>query len=269
MPNGFSTLEVASGESILTITLNRPEVLNAFNAEMGVELGAALRMAHRDDAIRCVVLTGRGQAFCSGQDVRALRAMTSDRAQEDTPDLRAYLRESINPVVVRLRTMEKPVIAAVNGMAAGAGASFALAADLRICARSAAFRMAFVHLGLIPDAAATLTLVQHVGYTKAAEMCFLGENLSAEEALRVGLVNRVVDDDRLPAVTKETAARLAALPTKAIGLTKRALSRAWTASLDTQLEYEALLQGTAGRTADHREGVEAFLQKRPPRFSGR
>ncbi len=285
MAGSFSTIQVGSADGVLTVTLNRPDCLNAFNADMSVELGAALRMAHRDEAVRCVVLTGGGRAFCSGQDLREIHTAGQDAAGAHSiaarsapgadprapvvPDLGAYLREKLNPLVLRLRTMEKPVVAAVNGVAAGAGVSLALAADLLLCARSASFKLAFVHVGLIPDAAATLTLVQHVGYAKAAELCFLGEELRAEDALRVGLVNRVVDDAELPRATHEIAARLAALPTAAIGLTKRALSRAWTATLDEQLEYEALLQTTAGRSADHREGVAAFLEKRPPRFAGR
>jgi len=179
------------------------------------------------------------------------------------------LRQKYNPVVARIRTLEKPVVASVNGPAAGAGASLALACDLRLCARGAYFMMAFVHVGLIPDVGATLTLLQHVGYARAAEMCFLGERLSAEEALECGLVNRVVDDEVLPATTQEIVTKLAALPTRAIGLTKRALYRAWTATLDDQLEYEAFLQHTAGKTADHREGVAAFFEKRQPKFEGK
>jgi 2-(1,2-epoxy-1,2-dihydrophenyl)acetyl-CoA isomerase len=266
MGKTLSTVQVSSADGILTVTLNRPDVLNAFCADMGVELGAAFRLAQRDDAVRCVVLTGAGRAFCAGQDLRELRAMESGAA-EDT-DLGAYLRDKINPLVLRMRTMEKPVIAAVNGVAAGAGASFALAADLCVCARSASFKLAFVHVGLVPDAAATLTLVQRAGYARAAELTLLGEAVSAEQAVQMGLVNRVVADEALPAVARELAARVAGLPMQALGLTKRALNHAWNATLDAQLEYEAYLQATAGRTADHREGVAAFLEKRPPHFTG-
>ncbi len=266
MASSFSTIQVHAADGILTIKLNRPDRLNAFTAEMGVELGAALRLAQRDDAIRCIVLTGNGRGFCAGQD---LRELWPDGTEAEPLDLGAHLRENINPLVLRLRTMEKPVIASVNGVAAGAGVSFALAADLRICARSATFNMAFVQIGLVPDAAGTLTLVQQVGYTRAFELCLLGEPLSAEKAQEIGLVNRVVDDQALPESTRELALRLAALPPRGLGLTKRALNHAWTATLDEQLAYEALVQSTAGRTADHREGVQAFFEKRTPIFTGK
>lgn len=264
----FSTIQVASKGGVLTITFNRPDSLNALNEQMSIELVAALRSAQRDENVRCVVLTGAGPAFCSGQDLRVAQEHFAQSGGEAGLDFGALLRQKYNPVATRIRALEKPVVASVNGGAAGAGASFALACDLRICARSAYFLMAFVQVGLIPDVGATLTLLQHVGYARAAEMCLLGEKLSAEGALACGLVNRVVDDDRLAATTGEVAARLASLPTRAIGLTKRALYRAWTATLDDQLEYEAFLQHTAGRTADHREGVQAFVEKRQPKFAG-
>ena len=264
----FSAIHTAAEHGVLTITLNRPAARNALNEQLSMELGTALRVAQRDGNVRCVVLTGAGSAFCAGQDLKEIDPARA-QAGERTPDFDTLLRQRYNPLVVRLRTMEKPVLAAVNGVAAGAGASLALAADLSICARSASLVMAFVHVGLVPDSAATLTLVQQVGYARAAEMCLLGEPLSAEEAHRWGLVNRVVEDDELPAAAREMGAKLAALPAKALGLTKRALNHAWTASLDEQLEYEAFLQMTAGETADHEEGVRAFLDKRKPRFGGR
>lgn len=266
MAGSFATIQTAAHEGVFTITLNRPEVLNAFNVDMSVELGAALRLAQREDSIRCLILTGAGRAFCAGQDLRALRASAGEQSIADNFGL--YLRETLNPIVLRLRTMEKPVVAAVNGVAAGAGVSLALACDLCICAASASFNLAFVQVGLIPDGAATLTLVQRLGYARAAELCLLAEPVSAQQALQMGLVNRVVDDHALPKTAFELASRLATLPARAIALTKRALSHAWTATLDEQLEYEAHLQTTAGRTADHREGVAAFLEKRPPHFTG-
>ncbi|MBP9027555.1 MAG: enoyl-CoA hydratase/isomerase family protein, partial [Phycisphaerae bacterium] len=181
----FSTVQAAAERGVMTITLSRPDALNAMNEASCAELGAALRMAQRDEEVRCIVLTGAGCGFCTGQDLKELRAM---RQSGDGVDFAAILRQRYNPLIVRLRTMEKPVLAAVNGPAVGAGFSLALAADLRIAARSASFRMAFVNLGLVPDCAATLTLVQHVGYARAAELCLLGEDLSAEDALRWGLV---------------------------------------------------------------------------------
>ena len=267
MSGAFDTILVSAQQGVMTITLNRPDALNAYNERMSVELAAALKSAERDAQVRCVTLTGAGRAFCSGQDLREIRAYYKPDAC--TLDFGAHLRQKYNPVVARLRSLEKPTLAAINGVAAGAGASFAFACDLRICASSASFMMAFTHVGLIPDSAATLTLLQHVGYARAAEMCFLGDRMPAEEALRRGLVNCVVEDAALADATRELAGRLAAAPTRAIGLTKRALTRAWNATLDEQLEYEAFLQHTAGQTADHREGVLAFLEKRKPAFEGR
>jgi 2-(1,2-epoxy-1,2-dihydrophenyl)acetyl-CoA isomerase len=298
MADAFTTIQTNTADGVLTITLNRPERYNAFNDAMSIELGAALRAAQRDEAVRCLVLTGAGKAFCSGQDLQEVQqfyepsagaagqspaAAAAHTGPAGTPakqagggtgearglDFGARLRQKYNPIITRLRTIEKPVVAAVNGVAAGAGASFAFACDLRICARSARFVMSFVNVGLAPDSGATLTLLQHVGYARAAELCFLGERLSAEEALRWNLVNRVVDDEQLAADAQELAARLAALPTRAIGLTKRALNHAWAAELEDQLEWEAFLQQAAGQTADHREGVAAFLEKRKPKFLGR
>lgn len=266
MTSAFTTIQVASADGVLTITLHRPDSLNAFNEAMSVELAAALKTAEREKAVRAVVLTGAGRAFCSGQDLQEIKDRYADPSR--TLDFAAHLRQKFNPLVTRIRTLEKPVIAAVNGGAAGAGASFALACDLRVCARSAYFMMAFVHVGLVPDSAATLTLVQSCGLARASELCMLGEKLSAEEAMKWGLVNRVVDDEACQTSAAEMARKLAAMPTRAIGLTKRALQRAWTATLDDQLEYEAFLQQTAGNTADHREGVTAFIEKRKPRFAG-
>lgn len=253
---------------VMTITFNRPESYNAFNAAMSRELAEALKQASRDAKVRCVVLTGAGRAFCSGQDLKDIGGKYESIPPGGDLDFGTHLRTFYNPVISRVRTLEKPVIAAVNGVAAGAGASFAFAADFRIAAANAAFIMAFVHVGLVPDSAATLTLVQHVGYARAVELCMLGEKLTAEDAAAVGLVNRVVDGAELTDATWELAARLAALPTRALGLTKRALQHAWTATLDEQLEYEAFLQHTAGNTADHREGVQAFIEKRKPAFRG-
>lgn len=267
--SSYATIQTSAHDGVLTITLNRPEALNAFNEQMSLELAAALRTAQRDDSVRCVVLTGAGRAFCSGQDLAEIRDRYRAESGASKLDFGAHLRNKYNPVVIRLRSMEKPIVAAVNGVAAGAGASFAFACDLRIAARGASFVMAFVHVGLVPDSGATQTLLQHVGYGRAAELCFLGEKLGAEEAHRAGLVNRVVDDAVLPDAAAELARKLASLPTRAIGLTKRSLNRAWAATFEDQLEYEAYMQATAGATHDHREGVLAFLEKRKPRFEGR
>lgn len=269
MTAAYATILTDLRDGVFTITLNRPEVFNAYNEAMSVELAAALKAAAREDAARCIVLTGAGKAFCSGQDLKEIEARYTDAQTAGPLDFGAHLRRKFNPIVSRLRALEKPVLASVNGAAAGAGASFALACDLRICASRAYFLMAFVHVGLVPDSGATIALVQHAGYAKAAEMCLLGEKLSAEQALACGLANRVVGDEELPAATHEWAARLAGLPPRALALTKRALNHAWTTSFEEQLEYEAFLQQTAGNTRDHREGVLAFVQKRKPRFEGR
>lgn len=268
MSAAFSTILTSVEGGVMTVTLNRPESYNAFNEQMSVELATALRMAERDAAVRCLVLTGAGKAFCSGQDLMEIREHYTGR--DAVPlDFGGHLRSRFNPLVSRLRGMEKPIVASVNGVAAGAGASFAFACDLRIAAKSASFMMAFVNVGLIPDSGATLALPGLVGAARAAEMCFLGDKVSADEALRAGLVNRVVEDDQLARETAALAARLAAMPTRAIGLTKRALNRAVASGLEDQLEYEAFLQQTAGQTEDHREGVLAFIEKRKPRFQGR
>jgi 2-(1,2-epoxy-1,2-dihydrophenyl)acetyl-CoA isomerase len=269
MSSAFETLLVATGDGVLTITLNRPESYNAFDARMCVELSTVLKAAARDEAVRCLVITGAGKAFGSGQDLQEIRGKYESVPPGGDLDFGSHLRTRYNPILARLRTLEKPVIASVNGVAAGAGASLAFACDLRIAAANAAFILSFVNVGLVPDCASTLTLVQHVGYARAAELCFLGDKLSAEEAQRWGLVNRVVAAEELAAATRDLALRLANLPTRAIGLTKRALNKAWTATLDEQLETEAFLQQTAGNTADHREGVMAFVEKRKARYVGK
>jgi 2-(1,2-epoxy-1,2-dihydrophenyl)acetyl-CoA isomerase len=269
MATTFTTIQVSADAGVLTITFDRPDSRNALNEQMSIELSAALRTAQRDDKIRCIVLTGGGGAFCSGQDVREVHRRHQENDGRGILDFGALLRQKYNQLITRIRTLEKPFVASVNGPAAGAGASIALACDLRICSRSAFFSMAFVTIGLIPDRGATLTLPQQIGYARAAVMSFLGERVSAEDALAVGLVNRVVDDGQLEATTRELAKRLASLPTRAIGLTKRALNRSWSASVEDQLEYEAFLQQTAGQTADHREGVAAFIEKRQPKFEGK
>jgi 2-(1,2-epoxy-1,2-dihydrophenyl)acetyl-CoA isomerase len=183
-------------------------------------------------------------------------------------ELGAHLRDHYNPVILKLRTMEKPVIASVNGVAAGAGASLALACDMRIAAESSSFIEAFIHVGLVPDSGSTFTLPRLVGFAKAMELAMTGCKIKSDEALRIGLVNRVVPDDELSSATAELAGKLATLPTRAIGLTKRAINAAWSADLAGQLDYEAMLQTTAGQTHDHREGVTAFLEKRSPKFTG-
>lgn len=261
----YATIQYEVREGVCTITLNRPEVYNAFNEAMTADLLAALKAADKDASIRALIITGAGKAFCSGQDLKDLKDNYVDGY---VPVLGERLRKGYNPVILKMRNMEKPVIAAVNGVAAGAGCSLALAADLRIMAEGATLIEVFVHVGLIPDCGSTYTLPRLVGMGKAFELCALGDKVSAKEALRLGLTNRVAADDALAGQAHELACRLAALPTKAIGLTKRLLNQAFDKTLEEQLEAEAFVQETAGNTADHFEGVRAFIEKRKPEFHG-
>jgi len=250
---------------VRTITLNRPDVLNALNDALLLSLTEAVREAGRDIAVRCLILTGAGRAFSSGQDLAYVR----DRyACGEAIDFGPHLRNLYHPLILGLRKMEKPVIGAINGVAAGAGCSLALACDLRIAAQSASFIEAFINVGLVPDSAATFMLPRLVGISRAMELAWTGRRVGADEALRIGLVNDVVPDEQLRASAWKLARKLAAMPGRAIGLTKRAINAGWNADLETQLEYEATLQAIAGTTHDHREGVAAFLEKRPPQFKG-
>ena len=251
--------EVEAG--IATITLDRPGSLNSLEASLKAELLAAFREAGRDPSVRVVILTGAGRAFCAGQDLK-------ERLAPDPAPLDVEVRERFNPLVMAIRLLDKPVIAAVNGVAAGAGASLAFACDLRIAAEEASFVLAFGRIGLVPDTGATWLLPRLVGLGRAAELFLLADPVSAAEAFRIGLVNRVVPGDELAAETRRVAASLAAGAPQALALTKRALRRALESGFEATLDYEASLQGIAGRTADHAEGLAAFTEKRQPRFSG-
>lgn len=265
MTSNQDTIIVTDNDTIRTITLNRPDVLNAFNTDMLKALIKAVRDADKDKSVRCLVITGNGRAFASGQDLSEV----AGRYKSDEPiELGHHLRDYYNPLITKIRTMEKPVIASINGVAAGAGCSFALAADIRIAAESSSFIQAFINVGLVPDSGSTFMLPRLIGLSRAMEMAMTGRKIKAEEALQIGLVNRVVPDDQLAEETGKLAAKLAALPPRGIGLTKRAINAAWNNDLTTQLDYEAMLQTTAGQTHDHREGVVAFLEKRKPDFKG-
>jgi len=246
---------------VLTITLNRPDVLNALNREVHQAIFAALERAKTDDSVRAVVITGAGRGFCVGQDLQEFAGGAGDVAQN--------LRDNYHRNVLAIRALEKPVIAAVNGAAAGAGLSLACACDLRIASDQATFVPAFVNIGLIPDSGGTFFVTRLVGQARAFEWLCSGRRLTAAEAQQWGVVSEVVEADALVGRAAEVARQLAALPTRAIGMTKRLLDRAVTATLDDQLEWEAQLQVAATQTEDFSEGVAAFLEKRPPDFHGR
>ncbi|MGH2349529.1 MAG: enoyl-CoA hydratase-related protein [bacterium] len=256
------TILLERREGVFTITLSRPDVLNAFNDQMSAEMQEALREAERDPAARCLVITGAGRGFCSGQDLR-------DRAGNTAFSFVDSLRRRYNPIIAKLRSIEKPVLAAVNGVAAGAGCSLALACDLRLASAKASFIEVFARVGLVPDSGSTFFLPRLVGLGRAFELCYLPDPVTAEDALRIGLVNWVVPQEEFALRVAQIAERLAQGPTKGYGLIKRALNHNLAVSLESALEYEAMLQEAAGRTADHREGVAAFLAKRDAKFTGR
>src|SRR4051794_28790707 len=249
----MAEVETTREGAVLTITLNRPDVLNAFNVDLHRALGAALKDARADD-VRAVVITGAGRGFCVGQDLTEFR--------EAPGNIGERLRGNYHPNILAIRALEKPVIAAVNGPAAGAGLSLACACDLRIASDEATFVPAFINIGLIPDSGGTFFITRLIGQSRALEWLGSGRPLSAEEALEWGLVSEVLEPTVLETRAAEVAGELAALPTRAIGMTKRLLDRAPTSTLDEQLEWEAQLQAAATQTDDFREGVDAFLEKR-------
>lgn len=253
-------------EAVATITINRADSYNAFSLATLEELKAAFKAVERDAQVRAVVLTGAGKAFSSGADLVELGANLDD------VDITGVLRSGLNTICAQIRGLEKPVIAALNGVAAGAGASLPLACDLRIASDKASFVFAaFVNIGLVPDAGGTYFLAQHIGVGRALELLWLADSqnrISAQTALEYGLINRVVPHDELMHEVNTLARKLAQMPTKALGWTKRAVYQATDKSMADALDYEARMQSATFKTHDFREGVVAFLEKRPPVFKG-
>ncbi len=263
MAHEFIRCEVADG--VATVTLDRPAVLNSFHRPMARELQAVLdELAKRAD-VRALVLTGAGRAFCAGQDLAEVVPPDGSPG----PEVSAVVAESYNPLVRRIAALEKPVVCAVNGVAAGAGANLALACDFVLAARNASFIQSFVNIGLVPDSGGTFLLPRLVGLARAKALTLLGERLTAEQALAWGLIHSVHEPESLLAESAALAAKLAQMPTLALGLTKRALHAALDADLEQQLELERALQGIASKSHDYAEGVKAFQEKRKPKFLGR
>ncbi|MGE5816801.1 MAG: enoyl-CoA hydratase-related protein [Deltaproteobacteria bacterium] len=257
----YETITYEKENGVATVTLNRPQALNAFVPQMNKEVLEALKDGERDGAVRCFVVTGAGRAFCAGQDLKG-------RTPDQKGSLGASLREKYNPMIRQIRQTEKIVIAAVNGVAAGAGCNLALACDLRVASEEAKFVQSFVRVGLAPDSGGSFLLPRLVGLSKAMELLLLGESIDAHEAQRIGLVARVLKPEVFASSTKEIAERIARAP-RGIGLIKRAVNHAMLPQLEADLDYEACLQEIAGRSADYDEGVRAFLDKRAPVFTGK
>ncbi len=247
---------------VLTLTLNRPAAYNSFTRPMAAALQAALDKAAADDGIRCVVLTGAGKAFCAGQDLKEVTA-------EDAPPLEDIVHGTYNTTIRKMRALPKPIIAAVNGVAAGAGANIALAADLCVATTSAKFIQAFSKIGLIPDSGGTWMLPKLVGLQRATALAYLGTPVEATEAASMGMIHRAIPAEQFTAEVEALASRLAAMPTRGLALTKAAFNAGLEQDLDAQLDTEMKLQAEASRTLDYAEGVAAFLEKRAPAFKGR
>jgi 2-(1,2-epoxy-1,2-dihydrophenyl)acetyl-CoA isomerase len=259
-----SPVLVTDSAGVRTVTLNRPRSYNSFNLELKSALLAALAEAAAEPSVRAVVITGAGRAFCAGQDLKEHLALIS----AGDPRVTATVTDFYNPLIIAVTGMTKPVVAAVNGVAAGAGAGLAFACDLRIVGRSASFSMAFAGVGLSADSGASFLLPRLIGHGRASKMMLLGEQVDADEAQRIGMVDEVVADDELAAVVSSTAARLAAGPTRAYGWIKASLHHGASADLASTLAFEDGAQVDCFASADHREAIRAFVEKRPAKFTG-
>ena len=247
--------------NVLVVTLNRPEKLNCFNREMALQLITVLDKAENNNNIRAIIITGMGKAFCAGQDL-------SEAIDPNGPGIKKIVGEHYNPIIIKIRSIEKPIIGVINGVAAGAGANIALACDIIYASKSASFIQAFSKIGLIPDSGGTYTLPRLVGFNLASALMISGDKLSADDAKNFGIVYKVFDDENLMELSIASAIKIAAMPTKAIGLTKRLLNKTYSNSLEQQLLLEKNLQIEAANTSDYKEGVNAFLEKRSPYFKG-
>ncbi len=248
--------------SVARITLTRPDKFNSFNREMALELQDALKNAQKDENVRAIYITAEGKAFCAGQDL-------SEAIDPSGPGIEKIVAEHYNPIVILLRMIEKPIVCAVNGVAAGAGANIAFACDITYAGKSASFIQAFSKIGLVPDSGGTYTLPRLIGFQKATALMMLGDKVLAEDAEKMGMIFKVVDDPELQTVAFQTAKTLSEMPTKGLGLTKRLLNKSFSNTFENQLQQEQITQAEAGQTDDYYEGVNAFLEKRKPVFKGK
>ena len=261
----YNNIQFLVGRGVATLTFDRPDKFNSFNGEMHAEVRDALGQIDGNDDIRCLLLTGNGRAFCAGQDLDDESVFSPG----EMPDLGLAIEINYNPLIRALFGLQVPVVCAVNGVAAGAGANIALACDIVLAARSASFIQAFSKIGLVPDSGGTWILPRLVGQARAMALCMLGDKLSAEQAEKWGMIWRCVDDDDLMNEANALCTHFASQPTQGLALIKQALAASWGYTLDEQLELEKNLQRTAGRTKDYKEGVSAFMEKRPATFRGR